>query len=175
MDEQALRESFAKRLRLCDTAGTRAFADAIARTDSLPCWGNMTDELDELCPGDADRILVFEACREIRHLSTLLLFIELNRDRPAVLAAMAKDAHRLPFLVQCALAATPEGRTYLVDARYLHPGAAELLTATDDIRTREHSVYAAHAHALRSHRARAPSSSVKPTEVPEATTPGDLP
>ena len=178
MLEQVLRESFAQRLRAFGTEATSAFADAITDVHEqagLPCWGHIADRFEQLCTRDEDRILVLQACRGVRDLSALLLFVDANRARPAVIASMTKDAQHLPFTVQCALASMPEAKVHLAEAVGLHPAAAEILAGDDALRAGEHSVYAAHANALRSHRTRSPRSPVTSPEVPEARTSGDLP
>jgi hypothetical protein len=175
--ETALRQLFAERLRALGTTKAATFADEIVDA-ALPegplCWGHLVDRFEALFPSDGDRLSVLPALITAGDLGALLLFLDLCRDRPTVLAAIAKEAPRLPFTVQCALASMPETRTLLSSAPALHHAAAAIVAGDDALRAREHAVYSAHMSALRSHRTRAPKLSVATsTQVPEAHTPGD--
>lgn len=175
--ETALRQLFAQRLRALGTTTAAIFADEVvdaAPPDGPLCWGHLVDRFEALFPNDDDRLSVLPALIGAGDIGVLLLFLDVCRDRAAVLAALAKEAARLPFTVQCAFASMPETRTLLRNAPALHHAAAAIVAGDDALRAREHAVYAAHMTALRSHRTRVPKSSVaQSTEVPEAYTPGD--
>jgi hypothetical protein len=132
----------------------------------LPCWGDLALDFDRLLPTDDARLDAFEGLRAAGDLSALLVFLDLNRTRPGVLARVWSVASELPATIQCALvslgdtAAVPPGL-----AAALHPAARQLL-ADPAARARDHEVYAAHAAALRAVRTRAPQVSESGVRTP---------
>jgi hypothetical protein len=132
-------------------------ADAV-----LPCWGDLADHFNAILATDEARIDVFEALRAVGDLGALVLFLDLNRSRPAVLQHVWSVAAALPATTQCALVSLDESAPVASElAAKLHP-AARLLLADPAARARDHEMYAAHAAALRSLR----------TRLPQVTEPG---
>jgi hypothetical protein len=129
---------------------------------TAPCWGDLADHFAALLSTDEARIDAFEALRAVGDLGALVLFLDLNRTRPAVLQHVWSVAPALPATTQCALVSLDESAPVSSEAApKLHP-AARLLVADPAARTRDHEMYAAHAAALRAQR----------TRLPQVTEPG---
>jgi hypothetical protein len=136
-----------------------AFARAVGGDDhgSTPlCWGDLAEHFNAIFTTDEARLDAFEALRTARDLSALVLFLDLNRGRPGVLAGVWGVVSSLPATVQCALVALDlDVRASGEDAARLHPAARALLC--DPVaRAKEREFYAAQAGALRALRTRAP-------------------
>jgi hypothetical protein len=126
---------------------------------TAPCWGDLADHFNALLATDEARIEVFEALRTVGDLGALVLFLDLNRARPAVLQHVWSVAQALPATTQCALVSLDEWAPVSSEvAAKLHP-AARLLLADPAARARDHEMYAAHAAALRAQRTRLPQVS----------------
>lgn len=158
-----------------------AFADAIIARDGerMACWGNLADHVLEHIPRDDDRIALWRVLLDVADPKPLLVFFDLNRDRPAVLRAVVDDVERLPPALQRALITMPEVEPLLELALpHLGPSALELVAAGIDAQTRDRAVYEAHMSALRAQRAASPcpiNFDIVLTEASEALTSGDLP
>jgi hypothetical protein len=127
-----------------------------------PCWGDLADHFNAILATDEARIEVFEALRTVGDLGALVLFLDLNRTRPAVLQHVWSVAQALPATTQCALVSLDESASVASEvAAKLHP-AARLLLADTAARARDHEMYAAHAASLRAQR----------TRLPQVTEPG---
>jgi hypothetical protein len=150
--------------------GPRAFARVIPSDEhgAVACWGDLADHFDQILTTDAARIDAFEGLRSAGDLSALLVFLDLNRARPNVLAHVWSVAPELPATIQCALVSLDVAAQVPADvAARLHPAARALL-ADPRARERDHEFYAAQAAALRAFRARAPQVSAS---TPAARTP----
>lgn len=150
-------EAIGAALRARTHTAVLAFARGIAADAKgvWPCWGDLALDFDRLLTADDARLDAFEGLRAAGDLSALLVFLELNRGRSSVLAAVWKLAPELPATIQCALVALdPGGAVPAEVAARLHPGARALLR-DPAARARDHEVYAAHAAALRAFRTRA--------------------
>lgn len=157
-----------------------AFAQAIFERegDRIACWGNLADHVLAHFDRDDDRIALWRALVEVGDRRPLLVFLDLQRDRPEVLRAALEDADLLPLTVQRALISMPEVEPHLELALpKLGTGALELV-ADAEARARDRALYESHMAALRAHRAAAPcplSFDLDLNEAFEALTPGDLP
>ena len=166
---------------LCTTVpAPQAFAEAIFERegDRIACWGNLADYVLAHLDRDDDRIALWRALVDVGDCRPLLVFLDLNRDRPAVLRAALEDVARLPLTVQRALVSMPEAESHLeVALPHLSAGALELVTDAD-ARARDRALYESHMASLRAHRAAAPCSlslDIDLSEASEALTSGDLP
>ena len=123
------------------------------------CWGDLADHFNAILATDEARIDVFEALRAVGDLGALVLFLDLNRSRPAVLQHVWSVVDALPATTQCALVSLDESALVATErVTKLHP-AARLLVADPAARARDHEMYAAHAAALRGQRTRLPQVS----------------
>jgi hypothetical protein len=178
--ELALRAQIRDALLRTTLPALRVFADALfAREgDRMACWGNLADLVLDCMEHDADRIAFWRALVDVGDRRALLLFLDLNRDRPAALAAILDDADRLSPALQRALVSMPEAAALLERALpKLGPSALELLGGGEDALARERALYEAHMASLRAQRAAAPcplSLIAAHDQVPEAVDPGDL-
>jgi len=157
-------------LRTRTSAPVAAFARVIGvdAEGVVPCWGDLADNFDRLLTTDDARAEAFEGLRAAGDLSALLVFLDLNRARPAVLGHVWAVAAELPATTQCALVSLDPLATVPSEvAVSLHPGARALL-GDASARAREHEFYAAQAAALRAFRTRAPQVSVpaQPARTP---------
>ncbi len=156
-----------------------AFADAIIARDGdrMACWGNLADHVRSQITVDADRIELWRVLVDIGDRRALLLFLDLNRDRPSVLRAIFDAADGLAPVIQCALVTMPEAAPLLrLPLPHLGSAARELIASGAESIARDRATYEAHMSALRGQRA-ATFTNVTSNhpEVPEATTTGDLP
>jgi hypothetical protein len=150
--------------------GVAAFARVVASIEDgvAPCWGDLAEHFNTLLATDEERIDAFEGLRAAGDLSALIVFLDLNRARPGVLASVWKLAPELPATVQCALVSLDVAGAVPADgSARLHPAARALL-ADPGARERDHEFYAAQAAALRGFRTRAPQVS---EPAPVARTP----
>ncbi len=148
--------------------GARAFARVIPADEhgAALCWGDLAEQFDQILTADDARIDAFEGLRAAGDLSALLVFLDLNRARPGVLARVWSIASELPATIQCALVSLDEKAEVPPGlAAALHPAARQLL-ADPAARARDHEVYAAHAAALRVFRTRAPQVSEPGVRTP---------
>jgi hypothetical protein len=155
------RETIGEALRARAGGSVRAFAQVITADPSgaVLCWGELADHFDRLLADDSARLEAFEGLRAAADLSALVVFLDLNRARPGVLAAVWKVASELPATIQCALVSLDLSAELPADAAAkLHPAARALL-ADGPSRERDHQFYAAQAAALRAFRTRAPQVS----------------
>jgi hypothetical protein len=164
-------------LRAHTSAPMAAFARVVAEDapGAFACWGDLADSFDHLLPTDEARIDAFEALRAAGDMSALLVFLDLNRARPAVLAHVWSVAPSLPATTQCALVSLDPGAAPSPErVRELHP-AARRLVEDADARARDHETYAAHAAALRAFRTRAPQVSEPGASAADSANPSATP
>ncbi len=150
--EHILREQIGAALRELASPVLHAFAEKIvAIEDELcPCWGTLADFVDATIERDEDRIALWHVLVAVGDRRPLLLFLDLNRDRPTVLAAIADDVGKLAPALQCAFVTMPESAAVLERALpNLGPAALELIGQGDEALVRERAVYAAQMGALR--------------------------
>jgi hypothetical protein len=156
------------------------FASALfeREADRIPCWGNLADHALALLDRDEDRIALWRVLVEVGDRRPLLVFLDLHRDRPAVLRAALEDVAALPTTVERALVSMEEVEP-LVELALPHLGPSALeLVADEEARAKDRALYQSHMHALRAHRAAAPcplSFDAAFTEASKALTPGDPP
>ena len=161
------RDTISAALRQRTSAPVAAFTRGIAPDDkgAAPCWGDLAEDFDRLLTTDDARLDALEGLRAAGDLLALLVFLDLNRARPGVLARMWKLAPELPATTQCALVSLDPAAAVPADVvPLLHPGARALV-ADAAARARDHEFYAAHAAALRAFRMRAPQVT-EPTRTP---------
>ena len=164
-------------LRAHTSAPVTAFARVVAEDapGAFACWGDLADSFDHLLPTDEARIDAFEALRAAGDLSALLVFLDLNRARPAVLAHVWSVAPSLPATTQYALVSLDLGAVPAPErAAELHP-AARRLAGDPDARARDHETYAAHGAALRAFRTRAPHVSEPGPQAADSANPASNP
>jgi hypothetical protein len=175
-----LRQQIRDTLLRTTVPALHAFADAIlAREgDRVACWGNLADYVLAHIERDDDRIALWGALVEVGDRRSLLVFLDLNRDRPKVIRAALEDVSRLPVTIQRALVSMAEAEPHLkVALPHLGPAALELV-ADAEACGRDRTLYEAHMSALRAQRAAAPcrlSLDIDLSEASEALTHGDLP
>jgi hypothetical protein len=180
--ELALRQRIRDALLGTTSPALQAFAQAMVLRDSdrMACWGNLADHVLDHVVRDDDRIALWRVLVDIADRRPLLVFLDLNRDRPGVLRAVLEDVAHLPATLQCALVSMPEAQALLapVVAR-LHPAALEVLEAGEEAKGRERVLYEAHMKSLRAQRAAAPPCfpeehpfTASDDEVSKAPTPG---
>jgi hypothetical protein len=151
------RDTIGAALRERTSAAVAAFARAVApdAAGHISCWGDLAEDFDRLLGEDDARIDAFEGLRAAGDLLALLVFLDLNRIRPSVLAHVWKIAPSLPATTQCALVSLDASAPIPAEvAALLHPGARALLK-DPAARARDHEFYAAHAASLRAFRTRA--------------------
>jgi hypothetical protein len=148
------RAFIADAMRALNRSSASAFAhflsDGVA--GALPCWGGLADHFEAIFTTDEDRVAAWDALSVVGERAALLLFLDLNRARPAVLRAVLARASELPATIQVALVTlegTPEPSAE--EARRLHPAARAAL-ADPTARQRERAFYAACARSLRDQR-----------------------
>lgn len=150
--EHILREQIGAALRGLTSPVLRAFAEKIVaiEDDLCPCWGTLADFVDATIERDEDRIALWHVLIAVGDRRALLLFLDLNRHRPAVLTAVADDAGKLAPELQCAFVTMPEATLVLERALpNLGPAALETVGGGEEAVVRERAVYAAHMAALR--------------------------
>lgn len=127
-----------------------------------PCWGAIAQQFDATFVEDGPRIDVLEALFDLGERRALLLFMEINRGRPTVLAALLRFAPRLAPAEQRALVAIVlhDGIVKIDEAARgaLHPGARELLGAPGRALASERELFEARVGALRAMHMRAARS-----------------
>ena len=171
------RDAILAALRARTSAAVATFARVVAEDapGALACWGDLADSFEHLLSSDEARIDAFEALRAVGDASALLVFLDLNRARPAVLAHVWSVAPTLPATIQCALASLDVGAAPAADrVRDLHPAARRLATDAE-ARARDHETYAAHAAALRAFRTRAPQVSEPGASAVDSANPASNP
>ena len=142
-------------------AATRALADVVvARPEGrVACWGDLVDFVRAHFQSDEDSLALWQVLADVGDRRPQLLFLDVNRVRPAVLQALFADVARVPPIVQCALVSMPEAASLLAslpDA--LSPAAREIATSTATVRVREGAIYESHMGALRVQRGALPFS-----------------
>ena len=129
-----------------------------------PCWGELGEQFTRHLTTDEARIKLFERLRSVGDLGALVLFLDLNRARPGVLAHVWSVAPDLPATAQCALVSLDDDEPHhSVLAACLHP-AARILLVNPRARARDRGFYAALATSLRAQRTR-PSPIPEPASV----------
>jgi hypothetical protein len=146
-------------------------ASAVKGADgtAIACWGDLADAAHASLQSDAERLALWHALLDAGDIRALMLFIDLQRDRPDVLREMLADAARVPFTVQCALVTAPEvARLGAPAPAGLCAAARELIGAPEERRSRDRAVYEAHMSALRAQRATATDANTDLPTRPEA-------
>lgn len=167
--EFALRQRIREALLRRPSPALLAFGEAIAARngDRMACWGNLADHILERFERDEDRLALWRALVEVRDLRPLLLFLDLNRDRPGVLRAILQEPEALPAVIQCALVSMPETQPLLEPQPALHPAALEIVSGGETVRQRERALYEAHMASLKAQRAATFSSDAPETLPPQ--------
>ena len=142
------------RLHALDTPALRGFAEEIAaiKGGRLACWGTLAAFVKDRVENDEDRIALWRTLVDVGDRRPLLVFLDLCRARPKVLAAVAEDVGRLSPTMQCAFVSMPEAEGLWERALpRLGPAARDVLERGPEAVLRERAVYAAHMGALRAH------------------------
>ena len=142
-------------------AATRALADAVIATPGgrVTCWGDLVDYVRAHFLSDEDSLALWQVLADVGDRRPQLLFLDVNRARPAVLRALFADVTRVPPIVQCALVSMPEAAPLLATLpEALSPAAREIAASAPAARVRESAIYESHMGALRVQRGALPFS-----------------
>ena len=117
------------------------FAAFIRRGDPdtpVPCWGGIARRFEEAFQTDAERIALLDVLVEVGDRRPILLFLDANRGRPAVLRAIVERAPRMDVGVQRAVVACEEAAPIVTEVLdQLAPSARQLRQAGIEARRRE--------------------------------------
>jgi len=119
----------------------------------VPCWGALAERFDEEFTGNEDRKALWNALADSGDRRALLLFLELNRDRPEVMETVVHEANRLPPALQRTLVAFNEVTELVADHLDIFtPAARQLFEAGTEARAREHELVQSRVGRLRMYR-----------------------
>ena len=164
------REEFIRCMEGLGTVEASAFAAFVKGGDEAscghaPCWGGIAERFASTFPSDAERALVWTLLASHADTRVLLLFLDLNRDRRAVLQRVLADAAHLPVMVQRALVAMEEMSALIPEhVCALAPSARQLWEAGGTALERERELSEARVAELMAFRFFVPDLTDPPSE-----------
>ena len=140
-DTKTTREVLATAIEQAGLDAGVGFAAFIRHGDPdtpVPCWGGIARRFEDAFRTDAERIALLDVLVEVGDRRPLLLFIDANRGRPAVLREIVERAPSMDVGVQRAiLACEGAGGGVPEVVEQLAPSARQLWQAGEDARRRE--------------------------------------
>jgi len=108
----------------------------------MPCWGAIIlpvqEEFETNFPADEDRTKLLDVLMQGADKRVMLLFLDSNRERPAVRQALLARLDKLPVFLQEAVVAMSPVEEIPDDVKEkLHPRARELAESDDAARATE--------------------------------------
>lgn len=133
VESQSVRGALSKRIGQLDVEGARAFSRYILSGDRegmIPCWGSLAQRFEEAFAEDHARIALLDALVVQQDRRALYLFLEMSKERPAVLKALCARMKELPPSVQRILVALPQAEGWISSViDQLEPSARALWRA----------------------------------------------
>lgn len=138
---QELRDQLGDRISKLSVTRAGDYAQFIRGNDPsgpAPCWGAIARRFEDDFPTDDDRLALLKTLLEQPDRRVLTLFVQRNRGRKGVMAAVTKQLDALPPALQQGVVAILPVNEIPEEVRpRLDPAARELLGADDAAKARE--------------------------------------
>lgn len=138
---QDLRDQLGERIATLGVTKAGDYAQFIRGNDPsgpAPCWGAIAKRFEDDFPTDDDRLALLKTLLEQPDRRVLTLFVQRNRGRKGVMAAVTKQLDLLPPVLQQGVVAILPANEITEEVRpRLDPAARELLGADDAAKARE--------------------------------------